>query len=53
MKSKKAKHEIKMDKDLKRAIDNFPKVVKAQEKAAKEKQRIIKNFLSVKAKVYR
>lgn len=52
MKSKKNIPKMKMDKDLARAIKNFPKVLKAQEKSAKEKKRIMRNFLSVKSKVY-
>jgi hypothetical protein len=39
--------------ELQKAIDAFPKVVRLKEKAAREKNRIRKNFLSVKAIVYK
>ncbi len=44
---------IAIDKKLQKALDSFPKVVKAKEKAAKEKQRIMKKFASVKNSVYK
>lgn len=44
---------IAVDKKLQKALDSFPKVVKAKEKAAKEKKRIMKNFASVKSSVYK
>lgn len=47
------KQKIKIDKKLQKALDEFPKVVKAKEKAAQEKKRIMKNFASVKKSVYR
>jgi hypothetical protein len=39
--------------ELQRAIDAFPKEVKHKENAAREKKRIMKNFISVRDKVYR
>ena len=42
-----------VDKKLQKALDSFPKVLKAKEKAAKEKKRIMKNFMSVKNQVYK
>jgi hypothetical protein len=44
---------ILVDKKLQKAFDSFPKVLKAKEKAAKEKKRIMKNFMSVKNQVYK
>jgi len=44
---------ILVDKKLQKALDSFPKVLKAKEKAAKEKKRIMKNFMSVKNQVYK
>ncbi len=38
--------------ELQKAIDAFPKEVKLKEKAAREKKRIMKNFLSVRDKIY-
>ncbi len=38
--------------ELQKAIDAFPPQVKLKEKAAREKKRIMKNFLSVRDKVY-
>lgn len=39
--------------ELQRAIDAFPKAVKLKEKAARERKRIMKNFMSVKDKIYK
>ena len=39
-------------KELQRAFDLMPKIVKRNEKAAKEKQKIIKNFRSVTSKIF-
>ncbi len=38
--------------ELQKAINDFPKEVKLKEKAAREKKRIMKNFMSVRDKVY-
>lgn len=38
--------------ELQKAFDAFPKTVKLKEKAAREKKRIMKNFMSVKSSVY-
>lgn len=45
-------NKVVADKELQSAIELFPKIVKKNEKAAREKQRIIKNFLSVKNKIF-
>ncbi len=50
-KSKKITSEV--PKDLQAAFDRFPAILKAKEKAAKERKRIMKNFLSVKHLVYK
>ena len=47
------KEDVAIDKKLQKAFDSFPKVLKAKEKAAKEKKRIMKNFMSVKNQVYK
>jgi hypothetical protein len=47
------KQKIKISKALQKAIDDFPKTVKAKEKAAKERKRIMKNFASVADNVYK
>jgi len=47
------KQKIKNETKPQKALDEFPKVVKAKEKAAQEKKRIMKNFASVKKSVYR
>lgn len=44
---------IKASPELQRAIDDMPKVVKMKEKAALERKRIMKNFLSVKSKIFK
>lgn len=51
-KTKKTLPKVKVSKELQAAIDLFPKIVKRNIKAAREKQRIIKNFLSVKDEIY-
>lgn len=38
--------------ELQKAMDAFPKEVKLKEKAAREEKRIMKNFMSVRDKVY-
>lgn len=43
---------LKVDPELQKAIDAFPATVKLKEKAAKEKKRIMKNFMSVKNKIF-
>ncbi len=39
-------------KELQKAFDLMPKIVKRNEKAAKEKAKIIKNFRSVEHKIF-
>lgn len=39
--------------ELQRAFDRFPQIIKLKEKAAREKKKVIKNFLSVKKEVYK
>jgi hypothetical protein len=52
--SKKSEKEyLKHRKELQAAFDRFPAILKAKEKAAKERKRIMKNFMSVKDKVYK
>ena len=56
MKSAKKSKKIKkyaVPKELQAAFDRFPAILKAKEKAAKERKRIMKNFMSVKDKVYK
>ncbi len=43
---------LKADPELQKALDAFPRFVKLKERAAKEKKRVMKNFLSVKSKIY-
>lgn len=50
---KKKKDALVVTKELQTAIDLFPKIVKRNEKAARIKSRITKNFLSVKNKIYK
>lgn len=51
--TKKEKQEkITTSKELQKAFDLMPKIVKRNEKAAKEKQKIIKNFRSVASKIF-
>ena len=50
---KKMKKKLVPSRELQDAIDLFPKIVKRNEKAAREKKRIMKNFLSVKNKIYK
>ena len=40
-------------KELQAAFDLFPKVIKLKEKAAREKKRIMKNFMSVRDKIFK
>jgi hypothetical protein len=40
-------------KELQTAFDLFPKVIKQKEKAAREKKRIMKNFMSVRDKIFK
>lgn len=49
---KKTLSKLKADPELQRALDAFPAAVKLKEKAAKERKRIMKNFLSVKNKIF-
>lgn len=49
---KKKSNILKPSKELKKAIDMFPKVVKRKEQVAKEKARIRKNFESVRNKIF-
>lgn len=44
--------DLKPSKELQRAIDLVPKIVKRNEKAAKEKAKIRKNFESVRDKIF-
>jgi len=46
------KDEIKPSKKLQKAFDLFPSLVKKKEKVAKEKARILKNFRSVRHKIF-
>lgn len=49
----KLKKEPVVNRELRKALDLFPKVVKQKEKAAREKRKTTKNFLSVKNQVYK
>jgi hypothetical protein len=49
---KKNKDEIKPSKKMQKAIDLFPSLVKKKERVAKEKARILKNFRSVRHKLF-
>lgn len=49
---KKKTNELKPSKELQKAFDMFPKVVKHKEKVAKEKEKIRKNFESVRHKIF-
>ncbi len=49
---KKNTAEIKPSKKLQKAIDLFPSLVKKKEQVAKEKARILKNFESVRHKLF-
>ena len=42
----------KPSKELQKALDRFPKIVKQKEKTAIEKQKIRKNFESVRHKIF-
>lgn len=42
----------KPSKDLQKALDLFPKVVKRKEKIAKEKKKIRKNFESARKQIF-
>jgi len=42
----------KPSKELQKALDLFPKIVKKKEKIAKEKEKIRKNFESVRHKIF-
>ena len=44
---------IKPSRELQKAIDMFPKVVKHKEKVALEKKKIRKNFESIRSLVFK
>jgi hypothetical protein len=54
MKKKISKHKNSVpSKELQAAFDLFPKIIKQKEKAAREKKRIMKNFMSVRDKIFK
>lgn len=49
---KKKSSDLKPSKELQKAFDMFPKIVKRKERVAKAKARIRKNFESVRDKIF-
>jgi hypothetical protein len=50
---KKKTNELKPSKELQKAIDMFPKLVKRKTQVAKKKAKIRKNFESVRYKIFK
>lgn len=49
---KKKSNIIKPSKELQKAFDMFPKILKQKEKVAKEKEKVRQNFESVRHKIF-
>lgn len=53
IKKTKVKTKSNVPKDLQAAFDRFPAILKAKEKASKERKRIMKNFMAAKDDLFR